>query len=388
MAKNISPFFEELGVPFKAPRWPWGAAKGNVIVLRVWADDYWSRNGERGVAVLHQQTLMENQSAGLGERVRHLQAIWEGGIAAYLVIATADDSTNTSIKSFREDLFPIDRLSVDAEGTVHAHYSHLVTPSEFRTHAESHRTVPGEGTLPVNDSATDLDVATVNQKLPHMREWLISVARSRGTASYRDMMQRYGLWMGTLFTSLKLLGEECLGAGEPILSSLLVNEAGKCSVGFFKLFTVNDRTERRRCYTYWAESAPTVAPNAVKSEPITEDTAEKQRDVLCARFMNVEVRTQQAAFRRAVYLAYQGRCAVSGCDIPEALEAAHKQGRVWREGHNNAEDGILLRRDLHTLYDRKLLDIDGGVAVFDTGVQHHYRDLNGADVFCPVSDGT
>lgn len=70
-----------------------------------------------------------------------------------------------------------------------------------------------------------------------------------------------------------------------------------------------------------------------------------------ARYMNVEVRPEQQFFRKAVYEAYDGRCAISGCDIPEALEAAHLRGRNWRDGQNNASDGILLRRDLHALYD-------------------------------------
>ncbi|WP_164853366.1 HNH endonuclease signature motif containing protein [Paraburkholderia kirstenboschensis] len=67
---------------------------------------------------------------------------------------------------------------------------------------------------------------------------------------------------------------------------------------------------------------------------------------------------------RQCLLLTVGQCAISGCDIPEALEAAHLRGRKWREGHNAAEDGILLRRDLHMLYDRELLDFGEGVALF------------------------
>lgn len=73
------------------------------------------------------------------------------------------------------------------------------------------------------------------------------------------------------------------------------------------------------------------------------------------RFAQVEVRPQQREFREAVFRAYQGRCAVSKCAVPEALEAAHLHGRNWKEGHNRASDGVLLRRDLHALYDRRLL---------------------------------
>lgn len=54
-------------------------------------------------------------------------------------------------------------------------------------------------------------------------------------------------------------------------------------------------------------------------------------------------------------MACNGRCVISGCDVPESLEAAHLIGMDWRQGQNHATDGILLRRDLPTLYNRELL---------------------------------
>jgi hypothetical protein len=85
-----------------------------------------------------------------------------------------------------------------------------------------------------------------------------------------------------------------------------------------------------------------------------------------------------------VFVAYCGRCAISGCDIPEALEAAHLRGRDWREGHNQAADGILLRRDLHTLYDPGLLDFSDGIARFGSRVVHHYTHLEGSQCAASV----
>ncbi|WP_244125406.1 HNH endonuclease [Burkholderia gladioli] len=104
------------------------------------------------------------------------------------------------------------------------------------------------------------------------------------------------------------------------------------------------------------------------------------------RYMEVEIRQEQPAFRKAVFATYGGRCAISGCDIPEALEAAHLRGRDWRAGQNEATDGILLRRDLHTLYDRGLLDLSGGVTRFNRRVVHHYAHLDGlpVDVRCNI----
>ena len=92
-----------------------------------------------------------------------------------------------------------------------------------------------------------------------------------------------------------------------------------------------------------------------------------------ARFARVQVRPQQVAFRLAVFRACGGRCVVSGCDVPEALEAAHLRDRDWRAGHNAAADGILLRRDLHALYDSGLLHIEpDGSFTLSEPVREHY----------------
>ncbi|KVF23171.1 hypothetical protein WJ07_16905 [Burkholderia vietnamiensis] len=105
-----------------------------------------------------------------------------------------------------------------------------------------------------------------------------------------------------------------------------------------------------------------------------------QSDEWIARYFARLIRPEQAAFRQAVLDAYDGRCAISGCDIKEALEAAHLRGRDWRAGHNDASDGILLRRDLHALYDRGLLKVADGIARFSRDVVHHYAHLEGQSV--------
>jgi predicted nucleic acid-binding protein len=104
------------------------------------------------------------------------------------------------------------------------------------------------------------------------------------------------------------------------------------------------------------------------------------------RFAQVQVRPCQAAFREAVYRACQGKCVISGCDVPEAVEAAHLAGRNWRDGHNTSDDGILLRRDLHALYDAGLLIMsDDGVVSFDATAASHYEQFEGVRIMATVS---
>jgi putative restriction endonuclease len=62
-------------------------------------------------------------------------------------------------------------------------------------------------------------------------------------------------------------------------------------------------------------------------------------------------------FRRLLLEAYGGRCAISGCDAEPALEAAHIIAYLGPRT-NSVQNGVLLRADLHTLFDRGLLSID------------------------------
>jgi len=63
-------------------------------------------------------------------------------------------------------------------------------------------------------------------------------------------------------------------------------------------------------------------------------------------------------FRNRLIAAYEGRCAVTGCDAVEALEAAHIHPYLGQ--HTNVvTNGLLLRADIHTLFDKGLLAIDG-----------------------------
>jgi len=68
-------------------------------------------------------------------------------------------------------------------------------------------------------------------------------------------------------------------------------------------------------------------------------------------------RSKQDEFRSKLFKFYGEKCMISGCDVPIAIEASHicpYRG----EKDNHPENGVLLRRDLHTLYDRNLIGIE------------------------------
>ncbi|QCO07476.1 HNH endonuclease (plasmid) [Azospirillum argentinense] len=85
------------------------------------------------------------------------------------------------------------------------------------------------------------------------------------------------------------------------------------------------------------------------------------------------VRPQQARFRAALIAAYSGACTISGTTVAVTLEAAHI---VPHRGAATdiAQNGLLLRADLHALFDADLLGVDPD----DLGVRVH-RDLLGTE---------
>ena len=93
---------------------------------------------------------------------------------------------------------------------------------------------------------------------------------------------------------------------------------------------------------------------AVSDEWDDYQSLEDARDRVVA---SVVRRRGQPEFRSALLEAYGGRCAISGCDAEAALEACHI--RPYMGPHTNAlSNGLLLRADLHTLFDLGLLAVD------------------------------
>jgi putative restriction endonuclease len=68
-------------------------------------------------------------------------------------------------------------------------------------------------------------------------------------------------------------------------------------------------------------------------------------------------RLGQQAFQAVVFEAYHRRCAVTGAKIRPVLQAAHIRP-LPKGGEHRADNGLLLRSDVHTLYDHGYLAVD------------------------------
>ncbi|MBA3315820.1 MAG: HNH endonuclease [Planctomycetota bacterium] len=78
----------------------------------------------------------------------------------------------------------------------------------------------------------------------------------------------------------------------------------------------------------------------------------------------IHERRGQRSFRQKLRKKYDDRCMVTGCRIPSILEAAHIQ--PYRgEKDNHPQNGVLLRADIHTLFDLDLL----GIRPKDLGIE-------------------
>lgn len=71
----------------------------------------------------------------------------------------------------------------------------------------------------------------------------------------------------------------------------------------------------------------------------------------------IQDRRGQKKFRRTLLRAYGWQCAVTGCSAEDALEAAHLT-RYSDEPNNSPSNGLLLRADIHTLFDLHLVSVD------------------------------
>jgi putative restriction endonuclease len=107
----------------------------------------------------------------------------------------------------------------------------------------------------------------------------------------------------------------------------------------------------------------------------------------------IKPRLGQGAFRILIADAYERRCAVSRERTLPALEAAHI--RPYADGGDHEpSNGLLLRRDIHSLFDAGYVTVTPDLhfevsrrirVEFENG--RHYYELHGAGVFAPGAVG-
>jgi hypothetical protein len=97
-------------------------------------------------------------------------------------------------------------------------------------------------------------------------------------------------------------------------------------------------------------------------------------------------RRGQPGFRRNLLSIYGNKCAITGCDAVEVLEACHIVPYLGPKT-NHLSNGLILRADLHTLFDLDLITIDPetmSVAVDPSLRNSDYGPLHGVELRKPA----
>lgn len=127
------------------------------------------------------------------------------------------------------------------------------------------------------------------------------------------------------------------------------------------------------------------ARNTVAAVGLFDPTEDERQRVLMA----VVRRDGQPAFRRLLLAAYGGACAISGCVVEALLEAAHIV--PYRGMQTNVVvNGLLLRADLHKLFDLHLLSVDPitrKVCLSEALGKSEYAKFHGAPLRIPRDPG-
>jgi hypothetical protein len=84
----------------------------------------------------------------------------------------------------------------------------------------------------------------------------------------------------------------------------------------------------------------------------------------------IKLRRGQKKFREKL-LENMSQCAVTGCGLVDILEAAHIDA-YRNDAHNNVQNGLILRSDIHTLFDLNLLAINP--KTFEVALAEHIND--------------
>lgn len=120
----------------------------------------------------------------------------------------------------------------------------------------------------------------------------------------------------------------------------------------------------------------------------TDSTDDYRPSQFDRRFLverQIRARRGQQQFRDSLRRRYSDRCVVTDCRILAILEAAHINPYRGDDDHH-PQNGLLLRADIHTLFDLNLLGIEPEQLRVELhpDVTEEYGHLAGRTLLCPV----
>lgn len=119
--------------------------------------------------------------------------------------------------------------------------------------------------------------------------------------------------------------------------------------------------------------------------PINYFNPSNEEDARKRTLSSIVRRQGQPQFRQSLLKAYDNKCAVTGCNVTDTLEAAHITPYMG-ENTNSVQNGLLLRADIHTLFDMKRIKIspnDFKIILHRDLRIGHYGLLHGKQIYVP-----
>ena len=115
-----------------------------------------------------------------------------------------------------------------------------------------------------------------------------------------------------------------------------------------------DALPKRKQAEYGPHRQQVAKIESALSEPFDPKSQEDARERVLREIVQ---RRGQHKFRKSLIAAYGGHCAITGCSVAPLLEAAHITPYLGPET-NAVTNGLLLRADIHTLWDLGLIAVD------------------------------
>ncbi|EHF01818.1 hypothetical protein HMPREF1008_01442 [Olsenella sp. oral taxon 809 str. F0356] len=119
---------------------------------------------------------------------------------------------------------------------------------------------------------------------------------------------------------------------------------------------VNEMTELRGSFLEFPTDSLTDE-QARRAKNLGVSDINDERSPEARRYVRTLQRERQSKFRQDLMAAYEGTCAVSDTNVVDALQAAHIDPYRGRRSQI-VQNGILLRADIHLLYDANLVAIE------------------------------
>jgi hypothetical protein len=195
----------------------------------------------------------------------------------------------------------------------------------------------------------------------------VALADENITRLYKRSPTAVAEWLAYLTTEVGKSAKSPTSQGYPRVSINSV-ESGLLLVKAIQAFLKGE--------PYRTQAVPDPAP------PHDAERLDTDERVLQA----IWTRRGQPEFRARLLRAYGSRCAITGCDVVEALEAAHITPFAEEQAYP-LSNGLLLRADIHTLFDLFLLSIDPRTWTVHIAPQlaTSYVTLDGAKLALPTA---